>query len=241
MKTAAEVEDFRRQARRDVILRCKECNLGADPDCGCHARFRLRVAAFEASVPRDFWEITAEDIAHNKGVFDTMVRVYASKLKLAMKRGYGLLFLGANGVGKTTFISWVLMEAIRAGRSAYYTTLPQLDYDIKRGFTDDAARERLEWLLTSDFVAIDEVGKEHFKGQEGSWTKTQLERILKERFDDSAPVLLATNMDYSTVEKTYGPTMASIFNGKYQQVTMLPGDFRENLRKKMDKDMRYGK
>lgn len=241
MRLAEEVEDFRRQCRRDVILKCKKCNMGADPDCGCHGRFLLRVAAFEAAVPRDFWSIKPEDIKHNNGVFDTMVQTYAAKLRLAMKRGYGLLFLGANGVGKTTFMSYVLMQAIRQGRTAYYTTLPQLDYDIKRGFSDETARARLDWMLTSDFVAIDEVGKELFKGEGGTWIKTQLERILKKRFDESQPVLLATNMDYPTVEKTYGPTMASIFTGKYQQVTMLPGDYRENLRKKMAKDMGYGK
>jgi DNA replication protein DnaC len=215
--------------------------MGADPDCPCHGRFALRVAAFEAGVPRDFWTLQASDIKFNNSVFETMVKTYVSKLKLALKRGYGLLFLGANGVGKTTFMSWVLMEAIRRGRTAYYTTLPQLDYDIKRGFNDEAARERLDWMLTSDFLAIDEVGKELFRTEGGSWTKTQLERILKKRFDDSHPVLLATNMDYSTVEKTYGPTMSSIFNGKYQQVPMLPGDYRENLRKKLSKDMGYNK
>lgn len=240
MRTEIEVEEYRQKARTEIVISCKKCNMGADPDCSCHQRFALNVAAFEACVPRDFWTVTADDVKHNKVAFDTSVKTYVGGLKRALKRGYGLMFLGPNGVGKTMFVSYVLVETIRRGRTAYYTTLPQLDYDLKRGFNDDKARERLDWLLTSDFLAIDEVGKELFRGDQGGWVKTQLERILKQRFDESMPVLLATNMDYETVEKTYGPTMTSIFNGKYQQVLMLPGDWRENLRKKMQKDMKYG-
>jgi DNA replication protein DnaC len=139
------------------------------------------------------------------------------------------------------FISYVLMEAIRRGRTAYYTTLPGLDYDLKRGFSHDELKERLDLMLTSDFLALDEVGKEYLKGEGGGWIKTQMERILKQRFDDSMPVLLATNMDFDGLSKSYGPTMTSIFNGKYQQVAMMPGDFRSNLHTRMEIDMGYKK
>lgn len=240
MKSAVDVEEFTAKARRDIVLKCKKCKMGADPDCSCHQRYAESVAAYEACVPRDFWTVKAEDITHNTEVFNDLVKTYTKHLKRALKRGYGLLFLGSNGVGKTMFTSFVLMEAIRRNRTAYYTTLPQLDYDLKRGFNDHTARERLDYMLSSDFIAVDEVGKEHFKGEQGGWLKTQLERILKARFDESMPVLLATNMGLPQLEEIYGPTLASIFNGKYQHVEMENGDFRDKLRKKMHSEMKYG-
>ena len=241
MKTEAEVDEFRKDATRRIVMKCKKCNMGSDPKCSCHRRYHREVQAFEACIPRDFWKVKAEHVKHNVEPFKAYIEVYAQQLKLALHKGYGLLLLGANGVGKTMFISYVLMEAIRQGRTSYYTTLPGLDYNLKRGFTNDILKDRLDYMFTSDFVAIDEVGKEHFKGGEGSWIKTQMERILKQRFDDSMPVLLATNMDLDGVASAYGPTMMSIFNGKYQQVTMMPGDFRGNLHAKMEKDMGYVK
>lgn len=241
MRTEQEVEAFKKEATRRHILGCKKCNAGSDPACRCHTRCRREVLAYEACIPRDFWGVKADQVKHNAEPFKRFVQAYAGQLTQALKNGYGLLLLGANGVGKTMFTSYVLMEAIRQRRTSYYTTLPGLDYNIKRGFGNDSLRDRLDLMFTSDFVAIDEVGKEHFKGEGGSWIKTQLERILKQRFDDSMPVLLATNMDFEGLAKAYGPTMASIFNGKYKQVTMMPGDFRANLHEKMEKDMGYVK
>jgi len=138
------------------------------------------------------------------------------------------------------FMSYVLARAIRRGRSAYYTTMLQLNHDIKRGFRDQDAQDRLEWLLTSDFLGLDEMGKEQFRAvEQGSFIKTEIERILKQRFDESKPVLMATNLSATALAKAYGGTIASIIGGKYQQVVMEPGDIRKSLAAKMSDDMGY--
>lgn len=214
MKTEAEVEDFG-QMYRD------------EPE---------RLAAFEACIPLDFWDVPESDIFSNRKIFDEVVLPYCKKMHRARRRGYGLLFLGDNGVGKTLFLSFTLMRAIRMGYTAYYTTLPQLDYDTKCGFKDGKAFDRLRWLLTSDFLAVDEMGKEKFKSGD-SYIRTQIERILKDRFDNSLPVLLASNANMSSLESTYGTSLTSILIGKYRSVTLESGDFRERLGERMRKEM----
>jgi DNA replication protein DnaC len=196
------------------------------------------VACFEACIPRDFWGVVVDDVKWNKGAFDGVVRPYCNNIAKARLRGYGLLFLGDNGVGKTMFLSYVLTRSISSGFTAYYTTLPRLDFDIKRGFNDRSATERLRLMLTSDFVAIDEMGKEKFKAGD-SYIRTQVERILKERFDDSLPTIIATNASIQGLEKIYGATLTSILSGKFEMVTMEPGDFRPELRKRMGKEMGF--
>jgi DNA replication protein DnaC len=239
MRNEEDVTEYEQMARRTIVFNCKKCQ-GKDVSCSCYKRFHVAVAAYEACVPKDFWRIEKSKITHNTGIFKSVVLKYVSKLDRALNSGYGLLFMGDNGVGKTYFISYILMEAIRTGRTAYYTTMPQLDYDIKRGFRDPDAEARLRWMLTSDFLAIDEMGKEKFKTDSLSYINTQIERILKQRCDDSMPVLMATNMDHGTLISAYGPTVASILNGKFQVVAMAPGDHRAALAKRMTKDMGYG-
>jgi DNA replication protein DnaC len=192
-------------------------------------------------VPKDFWNVKATDVTHNTDVFKNIVMKYTKNLNKALKHGYGLVFVGDNGVGKTFFISYVLMTAIRLGKTAYYTTMPQLDYDIKRGWGEKPVEERLRWMLTSDFVAIDEMGKEKFKSDAGGFIFTQIERILKQRCDNSLPTLLSTNMDFNTFVKSYGPTINSLITGKFQTVAMEPGDYRERMAKQMGDEMGYGK
>lgn len=234
MRTEQDVDDFRQEAHQEME-ECSVCG-GTDPSCSCVARRELKVRAFEAGIPRDFWDYTADDVEFNREVFDEVVRPYVRKINRAFKRGYGLLFLGDNGSGKTMFISYVLMVVCRRNLSAFYTTMTQLAHDTKRGFGDRDIQRRLDWYLTSDFMAIDEMGKERFKTGD-TFMRTEMERILKARYDDGRPTLIATNMDISELESVYGATFTSMLVGKYEQVIMEPGDYREVMRKRMRREM----
>ena len=237
MRSEDEVAEYRSQVLGAKVFghTCR----GVDPDCACRKECEFEVSAFEACIPRDFWFIKPGSVKHTGGVFDDVVKVYCARLRVAKRHGYGLALLGDNGVGKTMFLSYVLAQAVRDGFTAYYTTLPRLDHDIKRGFRDQVANARLAWMLTSDFLAIDEMGKEHFQHAGDSFMRTQLERILKERYDDGSPTLLASNADAGSLGKVYGATIESILNGKYQVAALEPGDFRRRLREAMDTAMGY--
>jgi DNA replication protein DnaC len=235
MRTQDEVDDFKTEATA-LMEQCPKCE-GRDTGCECVLKYALHCRAFEAGIPRDHWEYEDGDVHFNREVFDEVVVPYRKKLRTALKNGYGLLLLGDNGVGKTMFISLVLMRVVRIGFTAFYTTLPQLAHDIKRGFNDRRKQERLDWYLTSDFVAIDEMGKERFR-EGDSFMRVEVERILKQRYDDARPTLIATNTDMAGLETMYGATLTSIFHGKYQMAVMEPGDYREVLRSKMTKAMR---
>lgn len=238
VKSELEVEDFATAARSRLIEPCTICKGMGPADCECVQRVSLEVHAYEACVPRDFWDSTPDDVEHNKHNFNEAVASYMRKLGTANKHGYGLIFQGDNGVGKTMFMGMVLMAALRKNLTAYYTSMPQLDYDVKRGFNDHVAAERLRIMLTVDFLAIDELGKERFKNGD-NFMRLHLERILKQRFDDNAPTLLATNMEMSELEQEYGRTFMSIIVGKYRPVLMEAGDFREQLKERMSKRMGF--
>lgn len=192
-------------------------------------------SCYEACIPKLFWDVERAHVSHNKAVFDRVVAKYCAKRKKAMKNGYGLLFTGDNGVGKTMFISYILTQMIKRGCSVYYTTLPQLDIDIKRGFNDREMDKRLTQYLGSDFIAVDEIGKEHFKSE--SYLNTRFELLLKTRHDDGDPTLLASNMDYRALCDMYGPSITSMWDGRYVPVAMESGDFRKTLHARAKTDL----
>lgn len=201
-------------------------------------RSGYRASCYEACVPRTFWNVATGDVTYNESVFRAIVVRYRRKLKRALRGGYSLLFVGDNGVGKTMFISYVLTQAIKRGFTAYYTTLTQLDADIKRGFRDRDADLRLQTMLDSDFVAIDEVGKERYKPD--SFTTSQFESYLKRRYDDAEPVLLGSNTAHDDLCKMYGATIESMIEGRYQVVSLEPGDCRRAHKSQMKRAMRFG-
>lgn len=205
-------------------------------------RLRFSIEAYEGCVPLEFWNIKKENVKHNTEVFKEIILKYCKKINVAHKRGYSLCLLGNNGVGKTYFISYILTRAIKKGKTVYYTTLPELEHNIKRGFDDREISRYLEMLLTSDFLAIDEMGKEQRSKKAktvATFMDTQVERILKKRFDDSAPVLLGTNLSTDDLVGVYGSSVASILRGKYQLAQLDGGDYRTVLARRMNEEMGF--
>jgi len=178
-------------------------------------------------------------VKYNRGVFKKIIVKYANSINLALKRGYGLVLTGDNGCGKSFFGSYILNVAIQCGRTAYYTNVLDLEYNIKAGFDDVEIKKQLEWMLTSDFLFVDELGKEKRKSRERTYTDTQIERILRKRYDENGPVLIATNLSIDGLKSAYGSTVGSMMAGKSKIVQLSPGDFRLELGTRMSKEMGY--
>jgi len=239
MRTEAEVEEFRARAYFRHVILCRKCE-GRGRRCSCREQFEYALEAYESCVPRQFWYVKDDQVKHNRQAFDLVIRRYVANFRRALKHGYGLLLTGDNGTGKTMFCSYVIVCALRASFTAYYTTMPQLDLDIKAGFNDAERQRRLSLMLTSDFVVIDELGKERVKAS-NRYMDAQLERVFKERLDDSMPVIFATNLSLQHLHQAYGPTVKSMLQGRFYTVCMEPGDYRRNQGAEMVREMGYDK
>lgn len=223
MRFESEVEDYAARIKLD-----------------CTAEdYVTNVDLYRSCIPFDFWYVRDKDVEYNRDLWEGCVKKYIGNLKLAHRRGYGLFFEGDNGVGKSMFISHVLLQAIKAGYSAYYTTVLDLDFNLKRGMNCPEIMERMDEMLAADFLALDELVKERFKDGD-SWMRTQVERILKGRNDNNHPTLTASNASLDDIGSEYGSSVKSVLAGnKYQHAVFDSGDFRELMRDKMQKDMGY--
>lgn len=193
-------------------------------------------AMFEGCVPQLYWNVKQKDVRHNVDSFNGIVLSYRRRMRRAYANGYGLLFSGDNGTGKTLFISYLLGRAVKAGFTIYYTTLKRLDLNIKRGFDDHKSAQRLRALLRVDFLAVDELGKEHARSE---FLVSELEELMKHRYDDGFPSLLASNLGHDDLVDHYGPTIGSMLDGKFERVELEGGDYRQKVRGAMRTDMGF--
>lgn len=217
MKTEAEIESFRASLK----------------DASKKSEYKVRL--YEGCVPQEFWHVKRTDVAHNVEAFNTFVLPYRQRIKTAYKHGYSMLFTGDNGTGKSMFMSYLLCRAVQHGYSIYYTTLKQLHSNLTN-FGDKPGMSQLHHLLNSDFVGIDELGKEHTKSD---FLLSELEDMLKFRYSEALPTLLASNYSYDQLCDTYGPTISSMWEGRFQHVVMESGDFRRKAKSGMRTKMGY--
>jgi len=238
MKSELEVSEYeiKLSSRR---FDCKDCK-GNDLKCRCRIEIAWDVEKFEACIPMDHWKATERVITHNESVFNELILKYCAKLKTAYRNGYGMILVGEPGSGKTTFLSYILVCSIEKGYYPYYTTFARLDHHLKMGFHDTAAARRLEEMLGRSFVVIDDMGKENFKGGD-SYFRAQFERILRERYENRMPTLLATNALTDEWKVLYGDSVASLLSGRFIRAIMEPGDMRRSpeLIEKMEREMGF--
>jgi hypothetical protein len=137
----------------------------------------------------------------------------------------------------TLMMSFILTQMIKRDCSVYYMSLAQFDVDLKSGFSDAKRARRLEKLLDCDFLAIDEMGKEHVK--DNSYLRSRLELLLKTRFDNGDPTLIGSNLDLDSLEQHYGSSITSMFRGKFNFIPLICPDYRENATKEMKSRMGF--
>jgi DNA replication protein DnaC len=239
MRTAEEVSDFFQNIKIKILQKCKKCGGTGKRGCSCRKKANYLLSAYEACIPRDFWSIKKSDVVYNKKTFKGTILNYVSRCDKALAKGYGLLIVGNNGSGKSFFLSYILGEFIKKGRFTYYTTATRLEYDLRREWKDRKISSRLEQMMGSDFVAIDELGKEKENKAKDNYVTSHVERFLKQRFDDGMPTLLASNNGYKELCESYGETFSSMIKGRYKIVGLSSRDYRIKLGEKMEREMGY--
>ena len=242
-KGASLARRMTRECQHDGPGALRHSQSMASCSCECKLRWNTYRLAFEAGIPRKFWDFDASTIDTNVDVFREVIEPWPKfdNMKSVMRgenKGFGLYLYGPNGVGKSTFLAWILMELIRnTGFPVYYTTTLRLIADHQSTFGSTAqhahAKQRLEAMLGRAIVVVDEFGKETYKKGD-SFSRMKLEKLIGDRRDASLPTLIASNRDLDALAQVpdkggYGPTMASIITGHMLPVPMEPGDRRVKL------------
>src|SRR3712207_2299348 len=138
-----------------------------------------------------------------------------------------LCFYGANGTGKTLLASILVREAYRHRYSSSIVTLSRL---IDLTFSANKSQEDIElldYIRNSEFLVIDEVGKENFN-KTGS-NINLLESILRQATTQGQIVILCTNLPLKGeggLYEQYGASIKSLIAGNYVKLEFTGNDYR---------------
>ena len=148
-------------------------------------------------------------------------RLFVNGWNKAKQGGYGLLFYGACGTGKTHLASAILCALIDRVKSKYYKAA-EIFTAVRRTYgyqSDRSEDEVIEYFASIDLLVIDEVGVQ--KGSDAE--RRILFSILDTRLSNEKPTLLLTNLkkdDLKTLlgerlfDRTRSKCVPSLFTGK---------------------------
>ena len=190
---------------------------------------RWQMKMLRANVPREFWHIDFANFFGDKKA-RKMVKKYCGRLSTALESGFGFIFCGANGVGKTTLQMLILKEALKKGYTAFHITLPEIFEHIYMGFEDREVQAELRRItFQTQFLAIGELGKDYHRATSKLFAKSQFDSIFRTRRGMCKPTSMDTNLMGEELEDTYGDSIMSLFMSR-QKIVMVEGrDFREKV------------
>lgn len=147
-----------------------------------------------------------------------------------IKENIGLFVYGDNSSGKTHATACLCNELLRKGHKCIFTnlaTIKNLLFDKKRGMTMEEVVRR---FIKSDFVFIDDVGKE-FLGREydastSKWLEKVLFELLNARANEDKPTIFSSNYSIQELREILLIDKAIIerINEMSTDVILLTGD-----------------
>lgn len=145
--------------------------------------------------------------------------------------GRGFALVGPHSSGKTTLSCLVLNEVLRLGYDVYFVAFADYIGWLLRQMSVKAQADKLEpralevfWSIedrkervyTSDFVVLDDVGKEHRTNSK--FAEDELDRLLRFKHRNALPVGATTNLPLNEWGKVYDKSMAGFVLEAFEEI-----------------------
>ena len=189
--------------------------------CICMNVFRYLHRLFQAGIPQEYWTLGLDDL-RVPVKYVVHVKNFLRGYRNAMYQGLGMMFLGSNGIGKTTLMVEVGKHLSLIGYKVIYFTFQ--DY-INKKFTNLPID-----ISCYDAVLIDEIGKAY--GKPGSdYVPKTFEELVRQIISLNKVSIFATNSSISGMKELFGSSVFSALRRKVQMIPMKGDDYSDELQK----------
>lgn len=217
--------------QKELVDSCKDCegtgylppiNPGEINPCKCMAVHTYACSLLEANIPRDYWWL-ALDSLEVEDEYKKFVVWFNARLDKAIKSGMGILFMGANGIGKTSMQCAVGKEAVVQGYTVQYFTAQQY-LEAKKAKNE----ELLLAMESAQVILLDELDKVYIsKGSD--YVKRTLEDYLRRMTSEGRTMIMCTNGDDDYLKKTFGDSTMSALTRHLKFINVSGKDFSAKL------------
>ena len=113
-------------------------------------------------------------------------------------------FLGQPGCGKTHLALALAVEAVKAGRSVYFTTLAELIGSLAKAEREGTLRERIRFLCRPQLLVVDEIGYLPVIASGGNL----FFQLVNARYERGA-MILTSNRGFAECDEVFGDTVVA--------------------------------
>ena len=129
-----------------------------------------------------------------------------------------LVYLGANGCGKTHLAAGIARERLAAGDSVAFANVADLLDELRATFAPGATERfdhRFRRLVEAPLLVLDDLGAQ----QSSAWAEEKLYQLLNHRHVRRTPTIVTTNRELKDMESRIASRLADIQTSTVYQIT----------------------
>lgn len=229
MALRLEIKNHLLEIRKSTVDACDICNDGylsseipgeLNP-CRCMRVFLYLMELVKSKIPMDYWCLTLDELQVDEE-HRMLVQFYLEHLDKALARAMGIIFFGANGIGKTSLMCEIGKEVIARGRRVQYFTVQQYIDGIK------GDSPIIQEYNDTDMILLDEMDKVYIK-KGSSYVGKALEDFLRRSVSSGRTVIACTNYDVDAFSRTFGDSMVSMLKRHSKFLEIEGEDYSDTL------------
>lgn len=224
------------QLKRVLVDSCKACDgsgylppeINGDINpCQCMRIFHYLNELLLAEIPKDYWWLSLDSLKVNSA-YTKFCKWYIERLHKAAQYARGIIFLGPNGIGKTSMACEIGKAAIVSGYNVRYTTVQQYVNEFKEN-----GPAQLKEFSKVDFVLLDELDKVYMAKSSNFVPKT-LEDFVRRKTSSGTTFIICTNYDIETLSEVFGKSTLSMLKRHLKFLDIEGSDYSEVLHSQWD-------
>lgn len=180
-------------------------------------------------IHRHWWDKELPEFTNDPEALELVTKCLRESATMAAD-GVGLLFHGANGVGKSHLLMCSMKYlAIERKARVQVVNLSDLITLYKNAWSSASAEDEYKRMLGVQILAIEEIGKEFntHKDVQGSLALNALDYTLRWRVQHRKPVWGTTNLKPSAIKDKYTQDIASLLKECSIPVNVRGADYRD--------------
>lgn len=177
-----------------------------------------------------------EDFTNDDSAKGIVIK-YLDQRKEMLSDGIGLFLWGANGTGKTHLAMCAAKMLINLGYRVRVFSIDEIvDKFTSSWYSDDEKKELNDMLRNTDFLFIDEFGKNVDDEGKAKYlpdlVKRVMESVIRYRVQMHKPIWFTSNTDPAFVKDVFSEDIASLLNEAVVPVCVRGEDYRKVIQKR---------
>ena len=223
--------DYLTEEKRRIIDSCPACH-GLSLSCACYQEYDVEVRKVRSNIPLKYRKASLVAITSAQAEKPKAhLQSYINNMKAKRRSGTGLYLWGDEGTAKTYLGCAVLIEALRHGYSAYFTTLPDCVDSIIR------TRDQFAYMLqNTTYLMIDDVSFAYRPVRdEVAYVDSVLDKVVRTRCNNLMPNILTShkNIKELALANPAGARIESIITEHMTRVQFVGQNFRDIIGKRL--------